>query len=52
MRHAEIKDEGKTEGRANQYLAQLETYSMGKHQSQLLMILCCACRQESSMTVL
>ena len=32
---------------------QLETHSLGKHQSlTLLMILCYACRQESSMAVL
>ena len=46
-------DGAETEGMANQYLAHLETQSMNKPQSMtLLMILCYACRQKSSMAVL
>ena len=47
------KDGTETDGMANQWLAQLEIHSMGRHQSlTLLMILCYACKQEPSITVL
>jgi len=42
-----------TGGMANQWVAQVETHAMGKHQSLTpLMILCYAYRQEPSITVL
>jgi hypothetical protein len=45
--------EGGWGGMANQCLAQIETYPMGKNQFlTLLMILCYVCRQNPSITVL
>ena len=52
MKHRD-KDRVKIEGMANQCLAQLETHPKGKNQFlTLLMIVCYACRQEPSITVL
>ena len=42
-----------TEGMAKQLMFKIKTYPMGKNQFlTLLMILCYACRQEPSITVL
>jgi hypothetical protein len=43
IRNAGTGDGAETEGKANDYAAQFETYLLGKHQSlTLLMILCSA----------
>jgi len=52
-RCTEITDGAVIEAMAKQWLARLETYPMGESQPPiLLMMLCYACRQEPSITVL
>ena len=46
------KDRAEVDRMANKGLLQIKTHLMGKNQSTLLMIICYACRQQRSITIL